>query len=112
MSGFEPNSIYTGKCVLPFILTGNTKEHSSIKVIRNTKFIAKVEESATYKELMTTKYGYLEEVQPSAIINLLGQIINNEYTLVSYEDQDSLGRDIDYNEDILSDEVTAFIAHI
>ena len=35
MSGFEPDSTYNGKCVFPFILTGNTKEHSSIKVIRD-----------------------------------------------------------------------------
>lgn len=112
MSGLEPDSVYTGKCVLPFILTGNTKDHSSVKVIRNTKFISKVEESATYRELMTEKYGYLEEVQPNAIITLLSQIINNEYTLVSYEDPDSLGKEIEYNEDILSDEIIAFIAHI
>lgn len=107
-SGYPPESKYTGRCILPFILTGNTSEIPNMKAVRNSRFIAKIEESPMYRELMRNKYSYLEEIQPCAIMNILSQIINTQYSLVSYEDKDDLGKIIDYNEDILADEMIAF----
>lgn len=107
-SGCSPDSVYTGRSVLPFIISGNTMSLPNMKVIRNSKFIAKVEESSAYRELMDHKYNYLEEIQPCAILNDISMLINTQFSIVSYEDQGSLGRPIEYNEDILADEMIAY----
>lgn len=112
MAGYPADAKYDGGCVLPFLLTGNVSEKANLRLIRNTKFVTKVEESEAYKTLMKEKYSYLEEVQPNAIMGLLSQMINTTFTFVCYEDQDLLGKEIDYNEDLISDEMINFITLI
>lgn len=111
-SGHNPNAIYDGSCVLPFLLTGNVSEKVNMRVIRNNKFISKIAESDAYKFIMEDKYSYLEEIQPNAILTILSNMINTRFTLVSYDEPDNLGEEIVYNEDIISDEMLNFISLI
>lgn len=108
-SGFSPSSIYDGRCVLPFLISGNVSDKVNMRLIRNTKFISKIDENSTYKSIMSDKYSLLEEIQPNAITMVLSQIINTEFTFVVYEDPAVLGNPIVYNEDIISDEILNFI---
>ena len=84
----------------------------NIRLIRNTKFILKVEENSTYKQIQESKYSRLNEVMPNAISMLMSQIINTQFSFVCYEDQSLLGQKIEYNEDLIADEILNFINSI
>ena len=111
-SGFPPNATYDGRCVLPFLISGNVIDKVNIRLIRNTKFILKVEENSTYKQIQESKYSRLNEVMPNAISMLMSQIINTQFSFVCYEDQSLLGQKIEYNEDLIADEILNFINSI
>jgi hypothetical protein len=95
---------------LPYILTGNLSDKVNTRIIRNNKFIAKIEESYMYQDLIHNKYNLLECIKPDAILSLLSQIINTRFTYVTYEYQELTGTEISYNEDKISDELLFFLS--
>lgn len=108
-SGFPPNATYDGRCVLPFLISGNVNDKVNMRLIRNTKFIQKIEENSTYQRIQSGKYPLLNEIAPNAIKMMISQIINTQYTFVCYEDQSLLGKPIEYSEDVIADEILNFI---
>lgn len=95
---------------LPYLLTGNLSDKVNTRIIRNNKFIAKIEESYMYQDLIHHKYELLEYLKPDAILSLLSQIINTRFTYVTYEYQELLGTEITYSEDKISDELLFFLS--
>lgn len=95
---------------LPYLLTGNLSDKVNTRVIRNNKFIAKIEESYMYRDLINEKYQLLEFLKPDAILSLLSSIINTRFTYVTYENQDLLGTEITYSEDKIADELLFFLS--
>lgn len=95
---------------LPYLLTGNVSDKVNTRIIRNNKFINKIEENEMYKELMETKFALLESIKPETILSLLSSLINTRFTYVTYENQDLLGQEIYYSEDKVSDEVLYFLS--
>ena len=97
---------------LPYILTGNLVDKVNTRIIRNNKFIAKIEESYMYNELITKKYALLESIKPESIKQLLSSIVNTRFTYVTWEYPELLGTEIIYPEDKISDELLFFLNSI
>ena len=94
---------------LPYLLTGNVQDKVNTRLIRNNKFVSKVKESYLYKKLVEEIYSNMMEVKPDYILSLLSQIINTKFTYVSYEHPELLGKEIEYSEDKISDELLFFL---
>lgn len=103
-------SVY--ESVLPYILTGNSEDRVNTRLIRNHRFISKIEESASYQKLMDSKYKFLNEIKPDYIMGVLSTLINTRFSYVVYEDPELLGKEIDYSEDKISDELLNFLSSI
>lgn len=97
---------------LPYILTGNLSEKVNTRIIRNTKFVNKVESSYMYQKLINNKYKYLEVMKPGYILQLLSSVINTRFTYCVYEYPELLGDEIVYTEDKISDELLFFLYNI
>lgn len=97
---------------LPYLLTGNLSDKVNTRIIRNNKFIAKIEESYMYQNLIENKYRLLGYLKPDAIISLLSSIINTRFTYVTYEYPELIGTEILYSEDKISDELLFFLSSI
>lgn len=108
--GQDAGEIYCAS--LPYILSGNLEDKLNTRVIRNTKFINKIEESYMYKNLINSKYKLLEEIAPESIIQILSSIINSRFTYVTYEFPEMLGQEIIYSEDKIADELLFFLNSI
>lgn len=100
------------ECKLPYILTGNISGKVNSRIIRNSKFIKKIEDNCIYKHLIEHKYKYLHQIKPDCILSLLSTFINTQFTYVTYEAPELLGVDIVYNEDKISDELLFFLDSI
>lgn len=94
---------------LPYLLTGNLSDKVNTRVIRNNKFISKIEENEMYNHLIDDEYNLLEEIKPETIISLLSSFINTRFTYVVYEQPELLGEEIFYSENKVSDELLFFL---
>jgi hypothetical protein len=109
--GFENNDeIY--QAALPYILTGNLESKVNTRLIRNNRFISKIEESYLYQNLINNKYAYLQQIKPDYILSLVSSLINTKFSYVTYENTDLLGQEIEYSEDMISDELLFFLNSI
>lgn len=111
-AGYDNNENCSEYTKLPYILTGNLKDKVNTRVIRNNKFVNKINESYLYEKIREKKYSNLCRIRPDYILSLLSQLINTTFTYVVYEDDSILGKDIEYNEDKISDELLFFINSI
>lgn len=111
-AGYDKKEDEFTDCILPYILTGNLEEKVNTRMIRNNKFISKIETNYMYKELTEKKYKHLQELKPDYILQLLSSIINTNFTYVVYEEPDLLGKPIVYDEDQISDELLFFLKSI
>lgn len=98
--------------VLPYLLTGNLSDKVSTRIIRNTKFVEKIEASSKYQKLINGEYKYLEEIKPGYIMSILSQSINTRYTYCVYEYPEMLGEEIIYPEDKICDELLFYLDSI
>ena len=94
---------------LPYILTGNLTDKVNTRIIRNNRFIAKLEESSMYQNLMQNKYRLLDSIKPEEIKKKLSNIVNTRFTYVAYEHQELIGVEIKYPEDKITDELLFFL---
>ena len=111
-AGCDKNSGFTECAKLPYLLTGNLEDKVNTRIIRNNKFVSKINESYLYEKLKNKKYSNLFMIKPDYILSLLSQVINTTFTYVVYEDKDLLGKKIEYNEDKISDELLFFLNSI
>ena len=104
------DSVY--ESVLPYILTGNSEDRVNTRLIRNHKFINKVEDSSLYQKLVNGKYKFLCQIKPDYILTILSTLINTRFSYVTYEKPELLGTEIVYSEDKISDELLSFLNSI
>lgn len=97
---------------LPYILSGNIIDKQNTRIIRNTKYINKIEDNYMYQNIIETKYKMLQYINPDAIIKILSSLINTRFSYCVYERPDLLGQEIVYSEDKISDEVLFFLQSI
>ncbi len=112
-AGYNGNDkVFAENTKLPYLISGNVQDKVNTRIIRNTKYVSKLEESDNYRELNTNKYSYLNKIRPDYILSILSQVNNTTFTYVVYEDPDLLGKEIEYNEDKTSDELIFFLRTI
>ncbi|MDE7089080.1 MAG: hypothetical protein K2O54_03080, partial [Prevotella sp.] len=85
LMGEEDSGAFSEYARLPYILSGNLKDKVNTRVIRNNKFISKIEGSYLYEKLITEKYRNLCDIKGDYIVSLLSQLINTTFTYVVYE---------------------------
>lgn len=90
---------------LPYIISGNVQDRVNTRIIRNTRYVSKLEESDNYRELNANKYSFLNTIRPDFILSLLSQFNNTTFTYVVYEDPSLLGQIIEHDEDKTTDEL-------
>jgi len=94
---------------IPYILTGNFEDELSTRTIRNSKFLALINESYLWQNLIHNKYRLLEEEKPGYILQLLSKFINTKFSYVVYEMPDVLGEEIVYSDEKIADELLFFL---
>lgn len=94
--------------ILPHILSGNLDGKLNTRIIRNNKYLSKVQDSSLYQKVME-KYCQLEEIKPGYILGKLSTLINSTFTYVCYESPGLTGTEIDINIDKISDEFLLFL---
>lgn len=100
---------FSDSCKLPYILSGNVQDKVNTRMIRNNKFIVRVNNSYLYENIKNKKYKNLCVIKPDYIMSLLSEIINTNFTYVVYEKKELLGEVIEYDENKISDELLFFL---
>jgi len=95
---------------LPQIVSSNVESKLNARTIRNDKFLTKIESSAIYQHIIQDKYSSLNDIgKEDLIINLLSTLLNTTFTFVDYDNKDLLGKPIEVNQDVISDEFLNFL---
>ena len=97
---------------LPYIISGNVQDRVNTRIIRNSRYVSKLEESDNYRELNENKYSYLNTIRPDFILSILSQFNNTIFTYVVYEDPSLLGKVIEHDEDKTTDELAFLLRSI
>ena len=97
---------------LPFIITGNLQGNQEDRIIRNSKFINKLESSSAYQSLVNGKFKCIEEVRKNSIINIISTLANSTFTYCAYEYPELMDTKIDTNLNKLAMEVIELLSAI
>lgn len=92
---------------LPYLLSSKNKGRTTSRMLRNKRFISKLEQSETYNRIISKKYSVISSARKK-ILEMISFVLNNDYIYVEY-DSELNGQDIIFNEDIISDELLMFI---
>lgn len=111
-AGYDKESGYYNDTFLPYIISGNLEERVNTRIIRNTKKCKKINENSIYDKLINEKYTIVEQIKQKYIMQMISTILNTRFTYVVYENPDLLGKEIEYDEDVLSDEILSFFNQI
>lgn len=85
----------------------------SNRLLQNNKFVNKLRSSSSYKHLVDEKYGVMMDgLEDDPILRIISRILNNDYVFIEYDLPELTGETIDFNEDIISDELLQFIEAI
>lgn len=90
---------------LPYVLTGNLDGKVEESIIRNNKFVNKLQASPKYQQLINTKYKALEEIRPDTILLLISSLCKTHFTYVTPEYKEKTGEPIDTNKNKLAYEM-------
>ena len=101
-----------GYVQLPYLFSSVIRGRTSTRLLQNTKFTNKLEASSVYRNLIDNKYPTLKGYGDDKILQIISQTLNNIYTYVEYEHQELTGEIIEFNEDVISDEILNFIDNI
>ena len=102
-----------GYTELPWLISSILKGKLSNRLLQNTKFINKLKTSSTYKHLVNDVYGIMMEgLKDDPILKMISRILNNNYVFIEYDQPELTGEVIQFNEDIISDEMLNFIDEI
>lgn len=94
---------------LPYLLSSVLKGRMSQRVLQNTKFLNKYSSSSTYEAQMMNKYPVLLGFRENEPLKIISKALTNIFTYVEYENQELTGEDIEFNEDIITDEIQNMI---
>jgi hypothetical protein len=98
---------------LGWLMSSLLKGKVSNRLLQNTKYINKLKTSSTYRHLVEDKYGIMMEgMEDDPILKIISRILNNNYAFIEYDMPELTGETIEFNEDIISDELLNFIDEI
>lgn len=112
--GYDVETGGAKAAAVPYILSGNLEDRIVNRMIRNGKFIDKLERSYKYQRMISDDYGLLSEIpgREEFIKSRLSALINSKFTYVTYEEPDLSGTEITYDEEEIADELLDFLAYI
>ena len=93
---------------LPDLISSNLQGKMSQRLLQNSKFVSKLQQASTYQNMMKNTYNCLIGYNDNAILELISKVLNNVYTYVDYDNPDRTGQQIEFNEDVISDELMNF----
>ena len=105
---------YHGFSYLPQFMTANIDKLNK-RVIQNKKFLSKIEESSTYKNLIENKFPAIRDMEgkEKILIGLLSKLINSNFRIVDFDHPELYGDELEIrNLDTLSDEFLNFLSII
>lgn len=111
-AGYSVDKAHPGKCGLAYVISGNLENKLNNRIIRNVRYNTKVNENSDFQWMMSHQYRYLKELKPDELKVILSSFINSSFTYVCYEDKDLLGKEIEYDDDLISREVITFMRSI
>lgn len=98
---------------LEWLMSSILKGKVSNRILQNTKYINKLKTSSTYKHLVEHKYDIMYEgLVDDPILKIISRVLNNNYVFVEHDMPEITGEVIEFNEDIISDEILNFIDEI
>lgn len=104
---------YQGNTYLPQVLSANIESRLNTRTIQNNKFLTKIETSSIYQSIIEDKFSTLKDInKPNLILNLLSTILNTTFSFVDYDYPEELGKPIEINQDVVSDEFLNFLNQI
>lgn len=98
-----------GYTALPYVLTGNLEGKMNSRVIRNNKYMSKLDEEIHYRRLCDEEYSLLLEIHPEEIKQIISTFVNSRFTYVTPEEPELTGSDIGYSEDKIGSETSFFM---
>ena len=102
-----------GYSQLQWFMSSLLRGKLSNRLLQNNKYVNKLKTSSTYKHLVENKYGVMMDgVDVDPILKIISRILNNNYIFTEYDLPELTGETIDFNEDIISDELLNFIDEI
>lgn len=112
--GYDVETGGAKAAAVPYILSGNLEDRIVNRMIRNGKFIDKLERSYKYQRMISDDYGLLSEIpgREEFIKSRLSALINSKFTYVTYEEPELSGTEITYDEEEIADELLDFLAYI
>lgn len=97
---------------LPYIISGNIGDHINTRVIRNIKFMEKIENSYTFQKLKEENHKYLNCIKPNYSVQIISSLINTKFTYVEYDHPELLNQEITYSDNKIADEILFFLVSI
>lgn len=102
-----------GYTQLQWFISSLLRGKLSNRLLQNNKFVNKLKTSSTYRHLVEEKYGVMMDgMEVDPILKIISRILNNNYVFIEYDQPELTGETIDFNEDIISDELLNFIEGI
>ncbi len=105
-----------GMSILPQICTSRIQNKIKDTMIKNAKFLEKVEASSVYQHIIKTKYKYINELsaKDNIILRKMSALINSTFIFVDYDDDINgiVYKDTNINVDILVNEFLLFLSII
>lgn len=90
---------------LPYILTANIEGKLNNRTIQNSKFLNKLMTFPAYTSLENKYYELNLNDKNNPIINTISMVLNGEFSLVDYDNQNYFGKPIFLNKDKFSCEI-------
>lgn len=103
-----------GMVILPQLCTASVRGKFKENVIKNRRFVEKLETSAAYESIIKSKYRYIDELnlKDPPIRKKLSTIINSAFTYVDYDPEINGYEEDDPDIDIIIDEFITFLSII
>ena len=112
--GYDTRSKSAKNAALPYILSGNLEDRVVNRMVRNSKFIESLENSYKYQRLIGNDYEMLQQIDGKGefIKSRLSTLINTKFSYVTYEEPELTGKEIEYDESQIADELCTFLEYI
>lgn len=102
-----------GSYYLPQLLSANVDGKVNKRIIKNNKFLSKIQSSDMYKNLMETKFASLSELDKEKfILEPLSILLNTKFLRVDYDNPELLGEQIQVHQDTLCNEYLNYLNQI
>ena len=97
---------------LPDLLTSVIQGKVSMRVLQSAKYTTELKSTSMYKDTMENKYPALINFKDEEFNVIISRVLNNVFTYVDFEDQSKTGTEIEFDKNVISDDILRFIDNI